>query len=331
LGGVTVTLTAPSSPSFGAQTITATDGTYSFTGLKGASYVVSFALNGYQSETDNVTIADGATVTQNASLVPPPPPSATVFIYVFDSTTQNFLEGGSVSIQLIDGRTFGPQLTDSSGLTYFPDMPSGIAGTIIVNGPYGESQYSQSGFVGGDNIVQIIYPGGDGGTPPPAPTSNVTITVRDPHNVPVANGTVTVTYSNGAPSVTATTDASGQVTFASQPAGVSATISVTHAYGNGTSTQTFSQGTYAAVVHITPVFTRVTVHVISGDGSGPAMFAFVTLGSLVGQADFSGDVVFDMVPVGMTSISAISQDGSKVGVDVFNFVGITDDIFIQVF
>jgi hypothetical protein len=165
----------------------------------------------------------------------------------------------------------------------------------------------------------------------PPPTANVSLVVLDPHNAPVSNATVTVTYANGAPSVIGTTNAFGQVNFTNQPAGITATISVTHPYGNGTSTLTFSPGTYASAVHISPIYTRLRVSVIAGDGSGPLVGAMVTVGYYSAQTDSSGEAVFESIPVGFVAVNAMSQDGSKSGVDHFTLVGIEDSVAIQVF
>jgi hypothetical protein len=133
---------------------------------------------------------------------------------------------------------------------------------------------------------------------------------------------------NGAPTASGQTDAQG-VSFAAQPAGISATVTLTSPCGNGTSTLVFSGGTYSATLHNTPVVTTLRVSVIHGDGSGPAVGASVTIGALSGTTDASGDVVFTGVPVGFTTVSA--TDGSKSGSEGFTLTGCSDNVVVQIF
>jgi len=327
LSGVSVTLSLKGNPTSLAQTTTDAGGIYSFAGLAGADYTLTFSKSGYQTATNDITLADGNTAVQNASLTPiAAPPTANALIYVFDIFSQSFMDQASVSLAFIDGRTYGPQLTDSNGLVYFQDMPSGLAYTVNVLGPVDLEQFAQGPLQGGNNTIEIVY--GGGATPPPV--SNVTIRALDPQNQPVANATVTITYSNGHPSQTGTTDASGNVTFGTQPAGVPATINIVSAFGNGTSNQSFPEGNYSTDVHIQATHSRVTVIVIGGDGTGPAANAFVTIGSLSVITDANGQAVFDSVPVGSTRIDAVTSD-FRVGGDQFNIIGVADTIFILVF
>lgn len=303
-----------------ATTSTGADGAYQVQNLIAGTYSASFSLNGYVPLTMTIPVVGGQVAQLNASLTVIDLSAARVRV-VFTDSARRPIANGSITITY-DGGGVVSALTDQSGVVDFYNQPVDVGATITASGGgLTLTRLVPFGFRAGGNDYELT---------PTAPSS-VTLRILDPHNTPVYNATVTITYANGAPSVTGTTDGNGFVTFADQPSSVLATITVTHPYGNGTSTQVFSASTYSGIVHITPIYTQVRVTVIAGDGSGPLVGASVTLGSQVVQTDASGDAVFDFVPIGFITISATSQDGSKSGVESFNLIGITDSVAVQVF
>jgi len=173
---------AQTSPNpFGVYTLTLPVGTYN----------VTFSATGYQTQTVQLT----APTTYNASLQPKASFDANVTVSVVDGNSLP-MANASVSIAYAGGLPSVAGTTDKTGQVSFSAQPSGVSATITATSFDRSLSSSQTTtFVSGSNSVTltlVALPGTISGqvvdvsTKNPLP--NVTITVVDWNNNPVARG-----------------------------------------------------------------------------------------------------------------------------------------------
>ncbi len=187
IAGVTVHL-LDSSGTEVATTMTAPDGSYSFTGLPAGSYTVvedqpagvpdaaEFPGSGTTSSTVNdriaVTVAEGQTSTgNNFSEAPPLVGTSTVGGSVFVDTNNDGVKDptetgiAGVKVELVDGsgNVVGTTYTNANGGYTFANVPAGtytIKETQPANWPDGIDMPGSGGTLAGNDQISVVVPAG---------------------------------------------------------------------------------------------------------------------------------------------------------------------------
>ena len=282
LPGVTVTLDegATGTPQF--TTTTDANGKYTFTNVPNGVNVVAAKLVGYTATTTNpavVSVAGGATATDNIGLAPAAVVSGVAFEDLNGNGTQDAgepgLSGVTVTLQGPNGAAPMTATTDANGRYAFSGVADG-ASTVTVTAPAGFDVTSA-------NPTTAVV---SGGTPlttqnfalePAGQISGVVFAdtnangKQDPGEQALAGATVTVT--SGGFTRTATTDATGKYTVTGVPDGAVAVTVTLAGYTPATVTDTVSGGgAVTQNVGLTPaaVVSGVVFNDLNGNGTQDA-------------------------------------------------------------
>jgi hypothetical protein len=136
--------------------LTAADGSYSFTGIAGGTYTLTFTRAGYQTLTVSVTVTGGVNTQDAALTVVATPTDATLNITVTMGGSP--LAAALVQLTLSDGNTV-TDVTDANGFLSFSNLPVGSV-TIDVADPFtGDLVASRiATLVSGVTTVTITIP-----------------------------------------------------------------------------------------------------------------------------------------------------------------------------
>ena len=215
ISGATVTIAG------GASTTTNKSGFYQFTNVAAGTYSVTASATGYNPSTaNNVTVTGGSTTVQNFVLTAAGPSTGTLQGTVTNAATGATISGATVSIAGGASTT-----TNGSGFYQFTNVaPNTYSVTASATG-YNSSTINGVVVTGGNTTVQNFALTA---TPPAAAAhvgdldgsrqtinnknwrATVTVTVHDANHAPVANATVSGTWSSGGSGAgSCTTNASG--------------------------------------------------------------------------------------------------------------------------
>ncbi|WP_169907692.1 carboxypeptidase regulatory-like domain-containing protein [Priestia abyssalis] len=105
-----------------ASILTDSQGRYRLTGIAPGDYTVSFSADGYASQTSDITLAAGQSLTLNANLLSNP---AILTGTVLSGRTGDPIEGGVIRVFSSDGQFITSTLTDENGEYTIPRLNSG--------------------------------------------------------------------------------------------------------------------------------------------------------------------------------------------------------------
>jgi len=196
IGGVTVTADGPTP----ATTTTASDGTYSFTGLLAGDYTISFHLDGYvDPNAASVSIAEqGATGTANAQLIAPSTLQGTV-----TNAANAPIAGATV---IIDGPVFAMTTTASDGTYSFGTLPAGTYSVTVTADGYLDASNTATIATAGDTVTDNVSM---------VATSSANVLVTDASNAPINGAVVNISGASG--TFVGTTDSTGHVVIGGLP------------------------------------------------------------------------------------------------------------------
>jgi len=282
----------------GGVTVSATsdvNGNYTLTGVPEGTYSLTASAAGFASQSTQVTVGPGSTLTQNFALVPL---AGTISGQVTDGGTGTPISGATVSYTL-SGVTLSAT-TDASGNYTLSNVPAPGTYTLTASASGYTSQTAtvpvNRGGVATANFAMQLLPG--------SITGQVTDTLTA-----AAIGGATVSYVNDGVAVTATADSNGNYTLSNVPPG--SYVVTAAAAGYSSQSQTLTVTTNLATVGnfaLTPKPGSITGRVYdssTGLGASGATVAF-SVGSVTtsATADGNGNYAFSNVTEGSYSLTA---------------------------
>jgi 5-hydroxyisourate hydrolase-like protein (transthyretin family) len=313
LGGVAVSVVDNNNATI-ASGQTASDGTYSLSGVPMGTYSVTFSIAGYQNASLPATVVPLSTTTLNASLTPIP--VATVTVLVVNGATGGRVPGAQVAITLADG-TSANQVTDAFGSSSFGTLAVGVNASISATVLDADgnivaffSQAQPSGFQSGaSTFTLVLEPGSISGV------------VYGTYNAqPLGGANVTAFDANGVVAGTAITALDGSYSVTGLSYG---RYSVTFAEANYDS-QTLqgiavSNGADTSGVNAYLNIQNGSVSGLVIDTNGlPSTFANVTLRDLTGGylnvvgVNRDGTYSFAGIPAGTYNIAAATKQAADI-------------------
>ena len=246
-------------------------------------------------------------------------------VMVYDAYTALMIPGASVTLFEIMRGTSYSQVTDSSGVAYFYNLPSSRYSVSVNKSGYYESNHEEA--VGGDYLEIDVALQPLTGPPPPIPEYTVTVAVTNQTGTPLSGITVQIAKVDGGYSNAGATGLNGSIVFTGVPTGTYG-VYVNNGPMNTVVVDRDLTITFAIVPPPPPpVGWTVTIQVIQEGGSVVVGVPITLYGGSYGEEATSGNdgaAVFTGVPTGTyTAVATVS------GVDytkVFAVTGNTSQI-----